>query len=64
MQKSASLLIHAEGMVHKGKLSGWLIAKTCNTVVQQFLDPMCDDVLCSSQTSGLQVLAEHALEVS
>lgn len=29
VQKPAPLLSHVEGMVHKGELSGWLIAKTC-----------------------------------
>lgn len=64
VQKPAPLLGHAEGMVHKGKLSGWLIAKNCYAAVQQFLDPVCDNVLCSSHASGLQTLAEHAPEVS
>lgn len=64
VQKSAALLGRAEGMVHKGKLNGWLIAKTWYAAVQQFLDPVCDNVLCSSHASGLQALAEHAPEVS
>lgn len=42
VQKPAALLSHAEGMLYQGKLSRWLIAKTCYAVVQQFLSPMCD----------------------
>lgn len=64
VQKSALLLSHAEGVVRKGKMSRWLIAKTCYAAVQLFLATMYDHVPCSSQASGLQALAEHAPEIS